>query len=85
MDDDPPWRRSAMVATAQSAVRSRKTSFYAQCRRFKARRGVKRAILAVAHSMLVNAYYVIYPVASRIGSWDGTTTTGASLRLPSTN
>ncbi len=51
--------RSAMVAAAQSAVRSRKTSYYAQYQRLKARRGVKRAILAVAHSMLVSAYYVI--------------------------
>ncbi|HEV2125604.1 MAG TPA: IS110 family transposase [Chloroflexota bacterium] len=53
------WLRSAMVAAAQSAVRSRKTSYYSQYQRLKARRGVKRAILAVAHSMLVSAYYVI--------------------------
>lgn len=53
------WLRSAMVAAAQSAVRSRKTSYYAQYQPLKARRGVKRAILAVAHSMLVSAYYII--------------------------
>ncbi len=53
------WLRSAMVAAAQAAVRSSKTSYYAQYQRLKARRGVKRAILAVAHSMLVSAYYVI--------------------------
>src|SRR5690242_1846901 len=53
------WLRSAMVAAAQSAVRSRKTSFAAQYQRLKARRGVKRAILAVAHAMLVCAYHII--------------------------
>jgi transposase len=53
------WLRSAMVAAAQSAVRSRTTSFYAQYQRLKARRGVKRAILAVAHAMLVCAYHII--------------------------
>jgi transposase len=53
------WLRSAMVAAAQSAVRSRTTSFYAQYQRLKTRRGVKRAILAVAHSMLVCAYHII--------------------------
>jgi transposase len=53
------WLRSAMVAAAQSAVRSRKTSFWAQYQRLKARRGTKRAILAVAHAMLVCAYHII--------------------------
>ena len=53
------WLRSAMVAAAQSAVRSRKTSFWAQYQRLKARRGVKRAILAIAHAMLVCAYHII--------------------------
>jgi transposase len=53
------WLRAAMVAAAQSAVRSCKTSFWAQYQRLKARRGVKRAILAVAHAMLVCAYHII--------------------------
>jgi hypothetical protein len=53
------WLRSAMVAAAQSAVRSRKTSFWAHYQRLKARRGIKRAILAVAHAMLVCAYHII--------------------------
>jgi transposase len=53
------WLRSAMVAAAQSAVRSRTTSFSAQYQRLKARRGVKRAILAVAHARLVCAYHII--------------------------
>jgi transposase len=48
-----------MVVAAQSAVRSRKTSFWAQYQRLKARRGVKRAILAVAHAMLVCADHII--------------------------
>lgn len=48
-----------MVAAAQSAVRSKKTSLHAQYQRLKVRRGAKKAILAVAHSMLVSAYYII--------------------------
>lgn len=53
------WLRSAMVAAAQSAVRSKKTCLRAQYQRLKARRGAKRAVLAVAHSMLVSAYFII--------------------------
>ena len=59
MDPHRSWLRSAMVAAAHSAVRSRKTSYYAQYQRLKARRGAKKAILAVAHSMLVSAYHTI--------------------------
>jgi hypothetical protein len=53
------WRRSALVAAAQSAIRSRTTSFAAQYRRLKARRGAQRAILAVAHAMLVSDYHIV--------------------------
>jgi transposase len=48
-----------MVAAAQSAFRSRKTSFQAHYQRLRARRGAKRAVLAVDHAMLVCADHVI--------------------------
>jgi len=53
------WLRAALVAAAQSAARTRHSSLGAQYRRLAARRGAQRAILAVAHAMLVIAYHVI--------------------------
>lgn len=51
--------KSALVECAQSAVRRRDTFFYAQYQRIAMRRGKKRAILAVAHSILIAIYYMI--------------------------
>ena len=51
--------KSALVECAQSAVRRRDTFFYAQYQRIAMRRGNKRAILAVAHSILIAIYYII--------------------------
>jgi len=53
------WLRTALVAAAQSAARTKHSYLGAQYRRIAARRGAKRAILAVAHSMLVIAYHLI--------------------------
>ena len=53
------WLRTALVAAAQSAARTKQSYLGAQYRRIAARRGAKRAILAVAHSMLVIAYHLI--------------------------
>lgn len=51
--------RSALVQAAHAAAQSRDTYLSAQYRRLAARRGRKRAILAVAHSILVSAYHMI--------------------------
>jgi transposase len=51
--------RTTLVQAAHAAARTRSTYFSAQYRRLAARRGKKRAILAVAHSMLVMAYDLI--------------------------
>jgi transposase len=51
--------RTTLVQAAHAAVRTKGTYLSAQYRRLAARRGKKRAILAVAHSMLVMAYYMI--------------------------
>jgi transposase len=53
------WLRAALVAAAQAAARTRHSYLGAQYRRLAARRGAKKAILAVAHSLLVIAYHVI--------------------------
>ena len=51
--------RTALVQAAHAAARTKGTYLSAQYRRLAARRGKKRAILAVAHSILVMAYYMI--------------------------
>jgi transposase len=47
------------VTAAWSAVRVKRTYLHAQFLRIKARRGPKKAILAVAASMLTAAYYIL--------------------------
>ena len=53
------WLRSALVEAAWSAVRAKDTYFAALYRRLAARRGKKRAILAVAHAILVTIYHML--------------------------
>ena len=51
--------RSTLVVCAHSAVKKKNSFFYAQLQRISARRGSKRAYVAVAHSMLVAIYHVL--------------------------
>jgi transposase len=51
--------RTILVQAAHAAARTKGTYLSAQYRRLATRRGKKRAILAVAHSILVMAYYII--------------------------
>ncbi len=53
------WLRSALVAAAQAAVRTKRTYLAAQYHRIAARRGAKKAIIAVAHTLLTIVYHVI--------------------------
>jgi transposase len=53
------WLRSALVEAARAAARTKGTYLSAQYRRIAARRGDKRAILAVAHSILVTIYHML--------------------------
>ncbi len=54
-----PWLRALLVEAAQAAGRSRNTYLGAQYRRLAARRGKKRAAVAVGHSILVIAYHLL--------------------------
>jgi transposase len=54
-----PWLRAALVEAAQAASRSHATYLGAQFRRLAARRGKKRALIAVAHSILVAVYFLL--------------------------
>jgi transposase len=54
-----PWLRAVLVEAAQAAGRSKDTYLSAQYRRLAARRGKKRAAIAVAHSILTIAYHLL--------------------------
>jgi hypothetical protein len=47
------WLRQVLVPSAWAASRSKKSYLAAQYRRLAARRGKKRALIAVGHSILV--------------------------------
>jgi len=53
------WLRTALVESAWAASRSRNNYLCAQYRRLAPRRGKKRAVVAVAHTILVVVYNVI--------------------------
>jgi transposase len=53
------WLRSALVEAGWAAAHTKNTYLSAQYRRLAARRGRKRAILALAHTILVIAYYLL--------------------------
>jgi len=53
------YLKAALVQAAHAAGKSKATYLAAQYRRLKARRGAKRAAVAVAHSILVIAYHLI--------------------------
>ncbi len=54
-----PWLRRMLVEAAMAAARTRGTYLAAQYRRLAARRGPRRAAMAVAHSILVVAYHLL--------------------------
>jgi transposase len=54
-----PWLRTALVEAARAAARTKDTSLAAQYRRLAARRGAKRAAVAVAHTLLVIVYALL--------------------------
>jgi transposase len=54
-----PWLRTALVEAAQAAARTKDTYLATQYRRLAARRGAKRAAVAVAHTLLVMVYALL--------------------------
>jgi transposase len=55
----PKWLRLTLVEAAQAAARMKNTYLAAQYARIKGRHGHKKAIVAVAHSLLIIAYHII--------------------------
>jgi len=54
-----PWLKTTLVTAAWAAVRVKDCYLQAQFLRLKSRRGAKKAILAVAASMLTAAYHML--------------------------
>lgn len=54
-----PWLRTTLVEAAHGAARSKNTYLAAQFHRLVARRGKKKALVAVGHSILIIAYHVL--------------------------
>ncbi len=54
-----PWLKTTLVQVAWVAARTRNTYLRAQFLRLKSRRGPKKAILAVAASILTAAYHIL--------------------------
>jgi transposase len=54
-----PWLKSTLVQAAWSAARKKGSYFRALFGRLKSRRGAKKAIIAVAASMLTTAYHLL--------------------------
>jgi transposase len=53
------WLRAALIEAALAAIRTANSAFAARYRRIMRHRGHKKAVLAVAHSMLVTAYHLL--------------------------
>jgi transposase len=54
-----PWLKTTLVSAAWAAVRVKDSYLQAQFHRLRARRGAKKAILAVASSMLTAVYHML--------------------------
>ena len=54
-----PWLRATLIEAAWAAARTKGTYLQAQYHRLAARRGAKRALVAVAHSLLVIIYHLL--------------------------
>ena len=54
-----PWLKTTLVQTAWCATRAKKSYLRAQFLRLKARRGPRKAIVAVAASILTAAYFML--------------------------
>jgi transposase len=53
------WLRAALTQAAHAAARKKGSYFAAQYARLAARRGKNRAVIAVAHSLLITIYWIL--------------------------
>jgi transposase len=57
--DGNKWLRRSLCQAAWAAARTKDCYLSAQFKRLTARRGMKRALMAVAHSMLIIGYHIL--------------------------
>ncbi len=57
-----PYLRTALIEAASAAARTKGSALQARYRRIRARRGHKRAVVAVAHQLLTITYHVLAAV-----------------------
>jgi len=57
--DGAPWLKTVLVQSAWAASRNKDAYLRAQFLRIKSRRGPKKAIMAVAASILTPAYHIL--------------------------
>jgi transposase len=60
------WLRQALIEAAHGASHTKDTYLSSQYRRLVGRRGKKRALVAVGHSLLVIAYHVLHRQATYV-------------------
>ena len=53
------YLKAPLVECARSAIRNKQSYLYSRYQRIAARRGGKRAIIAVAHTMLIAIYHML--------------------------
>lgn len=53
------YLKATLVECARTAIRKKDSYFYAKYQRIAARRGGKRALIAIAHSMLIAIYHIL--------------------------
>ncbi len=80
------WLKTALVQGAWAASRKKGSAVREQYQRLKAKRGAKKAIVAVAASMLTSLYYMLsrgVPYAAPVRTLDARTKQHATHRLVS--
>jgi hypothetical protein len=77
------WLRRTLCQAAWAATRKKDCYLSAQFKRLAARRGLKRAVMAVAHTMLIIAYTMLKPVKPTTNSAavSGTNQQGSTATL----
>ena len=71
-----PWLKTALVQAAWAAVRKKHSYLNAQFQRLRSRRGPRKAICAVAASMLTAAYHMLGDGTFYADPGDPTTSAG---------
>ena len=53
------YLKACLVECARAAIRKKQSYFYSRYQRIAARRGGKRALIAIAHTMLIAIYHML--------------------------